>query len=148
MSLFLGIDIAKDTFDAALIKEERKPRHRRFANTAAGHGQLLAWLQDHGAQKAHTCLEATGTYGEALALFLHKAGHTVSVVNPARIHAFAKSQLQRTKTDKADAQLIAKFCQTQTPGAWTPPPAEARELQALVRRLQTLEEMRRCHGLP
>ena len=42
--MFLGIDIAKDTLDAALIKgdnDQNKPRHRQFANTAAGHRQLL-----------------------------------------------------------------------------------------------------------
>ena len=140
--MFLGIDIAKDTFDAALIKDQKKPRHKHFANTAAGRRQLLSWLQDHGLQNVHACLEATGTYGEALALLLFETGHTVSVVNPARISAFAKSQLQRSKTDKADAQLIARFCQTQNPPAWTPPPVEVRELQALGRRLAALEEMR------
>ncbi|HEV2121790.1 MAG TPA: transposase [Chloroflexota bacterium] len=142
--MFLGIDIAKDTFDVALIKnneDAKKPRHKRFANTAAGHRQLLCWLADHQVQQVHACLEATGTYGEALALSLVEAGHPVSVVNPARISAFAKSQLSRTKTDKADAQLIATFCQTQKPALWTPPPVEARELQALVRRLAVLEEM-------
>ncbi len=139
--MFLGIDIAKDTFDVALVKDQNKPRHRQFANTAAGHRQLLSWLSDHQVATVHACLEATGTYGEALALFLFEAGHRVSLVNPARIHALAKSQLSRTKTDKADAQLIARFCQSQEPCPWTPPPAEVRQLQALVRRLAALEEM-------
>ena len=62
----LGIDIAKDTFDAALIKDDKKPRHKHFANTAAGHRQLLAWLQDHGTAKVHACLEGGGQFeGEA-----------------------------------------------------------------------------------
>jgi transposase len=52
---------------------------------------------------------------EALALWLHQAGHTVSVVNPAAIKAFAASRLSRTKTDKVDAELIARFCQAQQP---------------------------------
>jgi transposase len=140
--MFLGLDISKATFDAALIKDENKPRHKRFANTEAGHRQLAAWLEDNGVTKVHACLEATGTYGEALALFLIEQGHTVSVVNPAAIHAFAKSELSRTKTDKADAQRIAKFCQQKRPPAWTPPAAELRELQALVRRLDALLQMR------
>jgi transposase len=90
----------------------------------------------------HACLEATGTYGEPLALFLHEAGQRVSVINPAAIKAFARSRLSRTKTDKVDAELIARFCQAQGPPAWSPPPAEVRELQALVRRLDALIEMR------
>lgn len=140
--MYLGIDIAKAKFDAALVGKEGKPRHKRFDNTPAGFQQLIAWLRQNGVGTLHACLEATGTYGEALALFLHEQGHQVSIVNPARIRAFAQSQLSRTKTDKADAQLIARFCQMHQPAAWTPPPGEARELQALVRRLEALAQMR------
>jgi transposase len=142
--MFLGIDVSKNTLDAALLQElqEGKPRHKVFANTPAGHGQLLAWLQAQGAPRGHACLEATGTWADAIALALHEAGHKVSVVNPALIRAFGQSQLKRTKTDKADAHLIARFCQMHQPPAWTPPAPEMRELQALVRRLESLEEMR------
>lgn len=41
-----------------------------------------------------------------------------------------------------DAELIARFCLAQQPPAWSPPAAEVRELQALVRRLEALMEMR------
>jgi transposase len=41
-----------------------------------------------------------------------------------------------------DAELIARFCQAQEPAAWSPPSTEVRELQALVRRLESLIEMR------
>jgi transposase len=140
--MFLGIDVAKATLDVALIKDQKKPRHKMFANTAMGHQQLLSWLGDNGAQTVHACMEATGTYAEAVALALADAGHSVSVVNPALIRAFGQSLLSRTKTDKADAQLIAKFCQMNRPPAWTPPLPQVRQLQALVRRLETLEEMR------
>jgi transposase len=142
--MFLGIDVSKKTLDAALLtpNQPRKPRHKVFANTAAGHQQLLAWLQQNGAVSVHACLEATGTYAEAVAQTLHEAGHGVSVVNPALIRAFGQSQLSRTKTDKADSVLIAHFCQMYQPPLWTPPAPELRELQALVRRLETLEEMR------
>jgi transposase len=139
--MFVGIDVSKNTLDAALLKEG-KPRHKVFANSAAGHGQLLAWLNDNSAATVHVCLEATGTWADAIALALHEAGHQVSVVNPALIRAFGQSQLKRTKTDKADAQLIARFCQMHQPPAWSPPAPEMRELQALVRRLESLEEMR------
>lgn len=66
----------------------------------------------------------------------------MSVVNPAAIKAFAGSRLSRTKTDSVDAELIARFYLTQVPPVWTPLPAEVRELQALVRRLESLIEMR------
>jgi transposase len=66
----------------------------------------------------------------------------VSIINPAAVKAFAQSRLSRTKTDKVDAELIARFCQAQQPPAWTPLSPEVRELQALVRRLESLIEMR------
>ena len=44
-------------------------------------------------------MAATSIYGDALAEFLYEAGYQVSVVNPARIKGFAKSELLLTKTD-------------------------------------------------
>ena len=63
------------------------------------------------------------------------------MVNPAKIHAFSKSELSRAKTDKADAKLIARYALTMQPPLWTPAPAKIRELQALVRRVEHLQEM-------
>lgn len=138
----LGIDIAKLKFDVCLMNAEGKLKHKVFPNTAAGFAQLVAWLTKQRVERVHACMEATGTYGEALAYHLHAAGQMVSVVNPAAIKAFAGSRLSRTKTDKVDAELIARFCHAQQPPAWTPPAAEVRELQGLVRRLEALIEMR------
>ena len=142
--MFLGIDVSKNTLDAALLQKEnqtRKPRHSVFPNTYHGHQQMLDWLSQWSDEPVHACLEATGTWADAVALALHEAGHQVSLVNPALIRAFAQSRLLRTKTDKADSQLIAPFCQMHQPPLWTPPRPEIRALQALVRRLETLIEM-------
>jgi transposase len=141
MITVLGIDIAKAKFDIVLLRQSGSTTHKIFANTPAGFAQLQTWLQQNKAQRVHACLEATGTLGEALASFLVEAGHIVSVVNPAIIANYAKSQLSRTKTDKTDAHLIARFCSKEQPPAWTPAPVEVRELQALVRRLESLHEM-------
>ena len=143
--MFLGIDVSKRTLDVALLKaegEQGKSFHKVFANTPAGHRQLIVWLQQQGVKEVHACLEATGTWADAAALALHQAGHKVSLVNPALIRAFGQSQLKRTKTDKADAQLIAHFCRMHQPPLWAPLAPEIKELQALVRRLETLDEMR------
>ncbi len=138
----LGIDIAKLKFNVCLINITGKLKHKVFPNNATGFEQLQQWIIKQGVEHLHTCMEATGTYGEALSLCLHEAGHTVSVINPAAIKAFAQSRLSRTKTDRVDAELIARFCIAQEPPAWTPLPWEVRELQALVRRLESLIEMR------
>src|SRR5206468_4805962 len=104
--------------------------------------ELTRWLTRHGAPVVHAALEATGTYSDALAHYLHDVGHVVSVLNPSRTHAYAASQLARAKTDRIDAELIARYTATQHPPVWTPPPREIRELQALVRRLDALHGMR------
>jgi transposase len=87
-------------------------------------------------------MEATGAYWEALALYLHGLEQHVSVVNPARIKAFAQSELLRTKTDAVDAALIARFCKSQSPELWVPPPPEIRVLQALMRHCDHLKKTR------
>ena len=142
MDAILGIDIAKAKFVVVLLTAEGKRRHKTCPNTPTGFEELARWLQHHGVTHVHACLEATGTYGEALATWLHDAGHTVSVVNPSIIHAYARTQLARSKTDDIDANLIARFTATQRPAAWLPPAPEIRALQALVRRLDALHGMR------
>ena len=118
----LGIDISKKTFDAALLTLDATPKHKKFDTPRR-------------IREVHVCLEATGHYGRALAGHLFDSGHTVSVVNPAGPSAFARAQLSRTKTDKADAIRIAQFCRAHSPLPWTPPSDEVATLQALVRRL-------------
>jgi transposase len=137
----LGIDISKSKFDVALLLDNGKLHHRVFPNTPAGYQQLAAWLIKQKAPTIHACMEATGTYGQALASYLHSSGHIVSVVNPAVIKAFASTELSRTKTDKTDAGLIARYCHKHQPPAWSSPPPEISELQALARRLEALLEM-------
>jgi transposase len=138
----LGIDISKLKFNVCLINLNGKLKHKVFPHTSTGFEQLTQWLRKQGVEHVHACLEATGTYSEPLALFLHESGYSVSLINPAATKAFAASRLSRTKNDRVDAELIARFCQAQQPSAWAPPAREVRELQALVRRLESLIEMR------
>jgi len=137
----LGIDIAKQKFDAALLVDG-KTKHKACKNSAEGFEILMVWLEKQGIQKVHACLEATGNYGEDLAIYLHEAGHIVSIVNPARIKGFGQSELIRTKTDKIDAALIGRFCLAMKPGPWIPPTPAIRSLRALVRRVDSLIDMR------
>jgi transposase len=141
--------MAKAKFDAAFERERKDGtdgtatfEHSTFDNTPQGFKQLAKWLKRHKITHVHACLEATGTYGDALAEFLHQAGHIVSVVNPAQIKAYADSRLSRNKTDKADAMLLARYCRSETPPAWTPPAPELRDLRALLHQLDALKDMR------
>ncbi len=134
----LGIDIAKATFEVDLLMNERHI-HRGFKNTAEGHAKLATWLKQQKADKVHACMEATGRYGESLALFLFQQGHVVSIANPTAIHHYGLSKLARNKTDRQDAYVIACYCASERPRAWSPPAPEVLKLQQLVTYLDTLK---------
>jgi transposase len=137
----LGIDISKAHFHVALVKGDKRVNYRQFANDGEGFAQLSQWLQQQGIEQVHGCLEATSIYGHALAIHPHQDGHQASIVNPMRIKGYAKSQLSRTKSDRADAKLIAYFCRDLKPAPWQPAEAEVMKLQAYTRRLDALEQM-------
>ena len=140
MNSIVGIDIAKDKFDVCLLNEAGKAQQATFANSKQGINQLHHWLKKQGAKQAQVCLEATGIYGDLVAETLHSRKYQVSVVNPARIKAYADSQMRRNKTDALDAALIADYCRTQQPDLWTPPPPELKELRTLIRHLDDLKQ--------
>jgi len=134
----LGIDVSKDSLDVQLIIAD-KGVSAVFGNNPTGHKRLVCWLKKRcGQEQVHACMEATGMYAFPVAEVLYAAAQQVSVINPARISAYAKSLLARNKTDRLDAAIIADFCRTQSPPAWHPPREELRELQALVRLLEGL----------
>lgn len=101
-TLYIGIDIAKDTFDACI-----NGHVRRWKNTSKGRADFLGTLP----LGAYCVMEATGIYGNALAEALLTASVGVSVVNPTVIKRFGQMKLRRTKTDRADAQLITSYAQ-------------------------------------
>lgn len=127
----LGIDVSKNDFHACLLQQSRQST-KSFPNGPAGYRQLQRWLNNRRCEHVHACMEATGSYWLQLATALFEAGMAVSVVNPSRTALFARSQLRRTKTDHVDAEMIAQFCRTQSPPAWTPPPAQILELRGFL----------------
>ena len=144
-TMYLGLDVAKAKIDCALLFNG-KVKSKVVSNNNEGFETLKQWLTKQGANHVHACCEATGTYSDAIALFLHDQGHVVSVVNPAQIAAYAQSQLARAKTDALDAKLIARYCEREQPMVWTPPPAAERLLLALLRDLQDLQSMQQAES--
>jgi transposase len=138
----LGIDISKRTFDIWLI-HNGKDKRKKFDNNANGFKQLGEFLGKNNVVKVHACMEATGRYYEALAQYLFKEKHLVSVVNPLKIKGYAISELQRSKTDELDAGVIARFCRANCPPPWKPQPQEISDLQQAERYLESLKTNRR-----
>jgi transposase len=136
----LGLDVSKDTLDAYLLCGQRG-RHRHVENNPAGLHTLVTWLQSQPTPPTWACCEATGTYHVACARALHEAGFAVSVVNPACVKGYAQSELSRTKTDRVDARLIARYAQQAQLRPWQPEPPEIVSLRALQHRRESLEKV-------
>jgi transposase len=130
----IGIDIAKQKFDVAYKSPDQRWRQSKFPNTSQGFQDLLKWVESDFLKDIHAVMEATGRYGENLALFLYLAGHQVSIVNPAQIKYYGRSLLRRSKTDKIDSRLIAEFAERHDLALWAP----------LSPSLQALKEQVRC----
>ncbi len=139
----VGIDVSKNKLDICVLREG-KLKHKVIPNDKIGFAAFAQWLLslDLSLAQVHICLEATGPYSEAFAIWLFDAGGQVSVVNPVRIKGYAQSQLSRNKTDKADASLIARYCQQMKPALWQAPSLAVRQLRALVERVEALKDIR------
>lgn len=139
--VFVGIDIAKDTFAVVVRRNGKNGKARIFNNNAKGIAHLMHWLPDPSEEPIYTCQEATGTYGQEAAEQLHQQGMQVSVVNPLAVKRYAGSSLVRNQTDPVDAGILAEFCETKKPRLWVPPTAAQKRLRALSRRLEDLQCM-------
>ncbi|MGX4644454.1 IS110 family transposase, partial [Massilia sp. SYSU DXS3249] len=132
---YLGVDVAKAKLDCMLLDGTSGKRKAKVVpNTRAGFTQLLEWLVKQGAPAPYVIMEPTGVYHEPAALALTDAGLTLSLVNPAQLRQFAQGLGVKTKTDKADSAVLARFGQLQQPEPWQPPSRSARTLKALLTR--------------
>jgi transposase len=102
-AVFVGIDVSKARLDVHL-----HPLGQSFTvgNDRKGQAELLGRLASHAV--AAIGLEASGGYERDVARALSHAGHAVRLLDPARVRAFAKALGKRAKTDRIDAQVIAR----------------------------------------
>lgn len=137
ISHFVGIDVAKQSFDVCVFPEGKRlslPYDER------GLRQLRRQLPKEG-----TCLiviEATGGYQRRLVGELAEAGHRVAVVNPRQVRDFARGLGVLAKTDRIDAAVIARFGQHVRPRSVEKTPEKQAELEQLVVRRRQLVELR------
>jgi transposase len=138
--LCCGIDVSAAQLVVALEDGDGgRWLQRSFPNRASGHQALILWLNKSGTQ-VRVCLEATGLYSLDLALALHSAsGIDVAVLNPKMVNRFAAT-LCRSKTDPADAQVLAEYARRMPFQTWHPPQATALELRAITRHIAALTQ--------
>src|ERR1700730_16220699 len=109
---FMGIDVAKATFDFCLLSSSGCCLWRgRLDDDARAIEHFLSQLRARGWQLAQIQfgLVSARVYDKALVAALHQVGLAVSVLNPAQVKYFAFSVLRRTKNDQVDAQIIACY---------------------------------------
>ena len=136
---FVGIDVSKQTLDCALLVGAQMQQRCEFNNDPSGHTLLLEWLRS--IQPALVVAEATGGYEALMAATLGTAGMPIAVVNPRQVRDFARALGVLAKTDRIDAQVLARFAQRIQPQV-RPVKAEAlAELEALLVRRRQLVDM-------
>ncbi len=113
--VFIGIDVSKARLDMAALLATGEVQRAEFGNTSQGHVELLGWLERF--PDCRVAVEATGTYHQCLTAALQAKGVFVSVLNPAQVSYFVKSQHRRNKTDKADALWLAVYAKERQPDA-------------------------------
>lgn len=110
ISHFVGIDISKETLDAALYpSRDRKTDFLHFANSTKGLGEMMSWLKSRGVKSSELliCAEHTGIYTNTLIAFAHKKGIALSLNSPLDIKR--SIGLARGKNDAVDAVINRKI---------------------------------------
>lgn len=135
--LYCGIDVSAAELVTAVLVEGHAARRKTFPNHARGHRALLLWLRKLGAA-ARVSLEATGIYSLDLALALEAAEAVeVAVLNPRLVNRFAET-LRRSRTDKADAEVLAEYSRRMPFAPWRRPSESALALRGIARHLAAL----------
>jgi len=138
---FIGIDLAKQSFQAAVDADSPAARfNASFTYNAAGIAALLERLKSLEVQLI--VMEATGGLERKLAAELSEAGYAVAVINPRQARDFAKAIGKLAKTDKVDADVLAQLARILKPAARPLPDAEQIRLKELVARRRQLVHMR------
>lgn len=133
--VFVGIDVNKAQLDIGV-----RPSGERWQmeNNLEGIGELVKKLSPLA--PSLIVLEATGGFEMPAAATLASGGLPVTVINPRQVRDFAKSLGRLAKTDKIDAEILARFGEAIRPEPRPLPDDQAQQLQAvLVRRRQIIE---------
>ena len=93
-SCFIVVACAERTLAPCRLANERKA--------------IVQWLR--GVPRGTRLgMESTGSYHEMLADLAHKAGLEVFVINPRQLRRYAEGVGRRGKTDRIDAEVIARY---------------------------------------
>ena len=136
VEIVVGIDVCKAMLDVKAVPVNQT---WRFSNDPAGIGELVQVLG--AVAPALVVLEATGGLELPVASALEIAGVAVTIINPRQARDFARAIGRLAKTDRIDADLLARFGHTLRPAVRPLKAAEAQQLSALLARRGQLVAM-------
>ena len=122
MTVVVGIDVGAYKHAAAVCQPGRREADKnvlRYSANREGFDDLDAWMSRQGEVEL-VVVESSGHYWWPLASHLRQRGVAVAVVNPLKAKYFAKSRLQRSKSDPADARILAALGMVDQPPAREP----------------------------
>src|SRR5271163_1881685 len=131
---FIGIDVAKAALDVFIGSAGMA---FTVANNEVGIRDLVRQL----VPTDFVILEATGGLETPVASALAAAGIAVAIVNPRQVRDFARATGRLAKTDRLDAEVLARFGEAVRPEARPLANEQAQALEALVTRRRQLVEM-------
>lgn len=134
--VFVGIDVSKDWLDIAV---HDRATNFRIANTDPEIAKLIKRLKKM--KPRLVVLEATGGFEKRLVAELAHGQVPVVVASPRRVRAFARSTGQLAKTDKLDAQMLARFAAQVQPEPRSLPSDLEEQLAGLLTRRRQLVDM-------
>ena len=152
---WVGVDVGKDTFDAAIwlspVQRMREVPVKSFPRTQEGVEACLAWLEpyrapadspDDPATKLRVVMEATGKYSLDLAVWflMMEPSTEPAIINPRLAKSFGDSLALTNRTDRAMARVLARYGAERQPAGFEPPTPERAALRDLTRYRQTLVE--------
>jgi transposase len=142
--IFIGVDVCKAWLDLAQVPaapaDKSGALSPRVGNDEPGRAALVLQLKELG--PTLVVMEATGGFEAALASELCAAGIAVAVVNPKKVRDFARATGVLAKTDRLDAQVLARFAQAIRPQVYSLPGETQQEIIELVDRRAQLVTMR------
>ena len=133
---WVGIDVSKTTFDVYVHPSGTRSQ---VANRPADIDALAEHLAVRGVERI--VLEASGGYEALLVAALVERHLPVVVVNPRQVRDFARAIGQLAKTDRIDAEVLARFGEAVRPEVRAVPDATTRAIRAVVSRRRQLQEM-------
>lgn len=109
-TISVGIDISKDKFDAAFVRDDHTSVLRTFNNTPSGINRFVGELtQQRTAYTVPCVIESTGIYHLPVALMVSNAGYRVNCINPLITKKYQRSSVRNAKTDSIDALRLASI---------------------------------------